>query len=113
LFKLRTTITPSGQVLGTTEDLAHDLKIFHELLPVLLDMIQALDVGQAMATDSIAKSDCLSALHRYVALEKQHPESITVHIFGVPDWPVDSREATIPQVASLPGRDRSVDMGGS
>jgi hypothetical protein len=89
LFKLRTTITPSGQVLGTTEDLAHDLKIFHELLPVLGDMLQALDIGQAMATDEIGKSSCLDALLEYEALEKQHPESITVHLFGIPDEPVD------------------------
>jgi hypothetical protein len=94
LFKLRTTITPSGQVLGTSEDLAHDLKIFHELLPVLGDMLQALDIGQAMATDEIGRSSCLDALREYEALEKQHPESITVHLFGIPDELVDSPEAT-------------------
>jgi len=104
LFKLRTTITPSGQVLGTTEDLAHDLKIFHELLPVLGDMLQALDIGQAMATDEIGKSSCLDALLEYEALEKQHPESITGHLYGIPDWPVDSAEATL---------DRPTDMQGS
>ena len=85
MFKLRTTITPLGQVFGTTEDLAHDLKIFHELLPVLEDMLQTLDLGQAMATEMIARSTCLEAYQKYEALEQQHPESITIHRYGVPD----------------------------
>jgi hypothetical protein len=41
---------------------------------------------------------------RYEALEKQHPESITGHLYGIPDWPVDSAEATL---------DRPTDMQGS
>ena len=48
-------------------------------------MLQALDVGQAMATEVIASSSCLNAYRMYEALEKQHPESITIHLYGIPE----------------------------
>jgi hypothetical protein len=85
MLKLRTACRENGQVAGSTEDMRQDLTLFHALLPVLDDLIEALDVAQGVECSDLGRRFTRAALDRYHALETQFPRATTVHLYGIPD----------------------------
>jgi hypothetical protein len=85
MLKLRTACRKNGHVAGTTEDMAQDLTLFHTLLPVLDDLIEAVDVAQGVECPDIGREYARAALDRYQALEARFPWATTVHLYVIPD----------------------------
>lgn len=85
MLKPRTACREDGQVAGTTEDMRQDLTLFHALLPVLDDLIQALDVAQGVEDSDFCREYARTVFDRYQAFEARYPGATTVHLFGIPD----------------------------
>ena len=67
----RTTLSPSDGLLGSEEDLRRDARLLHDLLPVVNELLEAVDVGQGSKDIEITMNYCRRAQEVYSLFSAQ------------------------------------------